>query len=273
MAVRERRFAAVVQGYVRREASVRECRRAGAVDHATTDLGLAVHGADLIVLCTPVGQMRALVGRLLPALAPRAVMTDVGSVKDGLVQDLERLALRAGARFVGSHPMAGAEKTGVAHARPDLFHGAICAVTPTLNTSAAALKKVKALWHAVGARTIALPPAAHDDLVSRSSHLPHFVAAQLVNQVLRPGRRKAQPLLCAHGFRDTTRVASGSPDMWRDIALANRRYLARAITEFVAGLSEFRAALLASNAAQIEAFLAEAKARRDAWVSRTNSPE
>lgn len=273
MAVRARRLAGFVQGYVRRETSVVESQEAGAVDAATTDLQAAVGGADLIVLCTPVGQMRPLVRQCLPAISRGAVVTDVGSVKDGLTQDLEGLVQRAGARFVGSHPMAGAEKTGVANGRANMFEGAVCVVTPLPESSVAALRRVKALWRGVGARIISLAPAVHDDLVSRSSHLPHILAVQLVNHVLGPGRPKEQALLCANGFRDTTRIASGSPDMWRDIALANRSRLARAITEFVSSLTKFRAALLAANRPEIEAFLRGAKDRRDRWAARTDSPE
>ncbi len=273
MAVRQRRLARLVEGYVRRDASVVECQNAGAVDRATTNLQKAINGADMIVLCTPLAQMRGLVERCVPALARGAVITDVGSVKNNLVQDLERIAQRAGARFVGSHPMAGAEKMGVAHADANLFAGAICVVTPTLATSAAALRRVKALWRGVGARTIDMPPNLHDELVSRSSHLPHIVAVQLVRQVLGAGRLRKQALLCANGFRDGTRIASGSPEMWRDIALANRRHLASAIAEFIAGLQEVQSALLEFNEGFVESFLTGAKARRDAWDARTNSPE
>lgn len=269
MAAKQRGLADVVFGHVRRRERVRECLRAGAADHVTMDPLEAVAGADLIVLCTPVGQMRLIVERFLPGIAPDAVITDVGSVKDGLVQDLERMIWPTGARFVGSHPMAGSEKTGVANARSDLFEDTVCVVTPTGKTSASALRRVKALWQRVGARTITMPPAIHDDLVARSSHLPHILAGQLVNFVLGAGRGKRQAMVCANGFRDTTRVASGSPEMWRDILVANRRRLARVIAGYIAGLRKLRAALLESNQMEIERFLTLAKKRRDEWMTGT----
>ncbi|MDH7502493.1 MAG: prephenate dehydrogenase/arogenate dehydrogenase family protein [Verrucomicrobiota bacterium] len=269
MAAKERGLAGVVFGHVRRRERIRECLCAGAADHVTMDPMEAVAGADLIVLCTPVGQMRPLVERFLPGIAPGAIVTDVGSVKDGLVQDLEEMVRRRGARFVGSHPMAGSEKTGVANARPGLFENTVCVVTPTRKTSASALRRVKALWQRVGARTITMPPAIHDDLVARSSHLPHILAGQLVNFVLGAGRGKRQAMVCANGFRDTTRVASGSPEMWRDILLANRRRLGRVIAEYIAGLKKLRAALLESDRMEIERFLTAAKKRRDEWVTGT----
>lgn len=271
MAAKQRGLAGAVFGYVRRRERIGECLRAGAADRVTMELVEAVAGADLIVLCTPVGQMRLLVERLLPDIAPGAVITDVGSVKDGLVQDLETMVRRTGARFVGSHPMAGSEKTGVANARPDLFEDTVCVVTPTHRTSASALRRVKTLWQRVGARTITMPPAVHDDLVARSSHLPHILAGQLVNFVLGAGRGKQQAELCANGFRDTTRVASGSPEMWRDILVANRRRLARVIAEYIASLKKLRAALLKSDQMEIERFLTLAKKRRDKWVTRTSA--
>src|SRR4029077_11218640 len=140
------------------------------------------------------------------------------SVKGGVVRELESLVAKAGGHFVGSHPMAGAEKTGVAAARADLFQDAVCVVTPTRKSNQAALRKVERFWKAVRGRLVRLSPEVHDALVSRSSHLPHVVAATLASVVLDPRQPKQLAELCANGFRDTTRVASGSAEMWRDIA-------------------------------------------------------
>ena len=240
MAVRKRRLADSVIGFVRRASSVTECRKLGAVDRATRDLRQAVAGAELIVLCTPIAQMLPLVEEMLPAVEPGAIVTDVGSVKSSVVRSLGRILDRAGAHFVGSHPMAGSEKTGVAAARADLFDDAVCVVTPTPESNKAAVRMVEQLWKLAGARLLRLTPEAHDVLVSRSSHLPHVVAAALANFVLSPEHPKAQALLCANGFRDTTRIASGSPEMWRDIAMANRENLSCALETLVKDLQAFR---------------------------------
>ena len=223
MALRKRRLAASVVGFVRRAASVAECEALGAVHVATRDLFVAVEGAELIVLCTPIAQMRPLVEQMLPALRPGAIVTDVGSVKGSVVRDLEPLVagrvriLSAAIRWLARRRWAWLPRG------TDLFVGAVCVVTPTRKSNRAAVRKVEQLWKSVGSCLLRLTPEAHDDLVSRSSHLPHVVAAQLARLILSPGHSKEQGMVCANGFRDTTRIASSSPEMWRDIALANRR--------------------------------------------------
>jgi prephenate dehydrogenase len=275
MALRKRRLAASVVGFVRRPASVVECESLGAVDLATLDLTRAVEGAELIVLCTPIAQMRSLVKQLLPVLKRGAVVTDVGSVKGSVVRDLESLVAKAGAHFVGSHPMAGAEKMGVAAARADLFAGAVCVVTPTTKSNRAAVRKVDQLWKAVGGRLLRLKPEVHDKLVSRSSHLPHVVAAQLANLILNPQHPREQGMLCANGFRDTTRIAASSPEMWRDIAMANRKNLLQALDKFICALREFRQDLQGEDAPAVAKFFEQAKHRREQWSqgAASHSPE
>jgi prephenate dehydrogenase len=275
LALKERRFAGSVTGFVRRRSSIAECRKKGALDEAVLDLREAVEGAELIVLCTPIGRMRELVKEMAPWLRPGAVVTDVGSVKQSVVRDLETLVAKAGAHFIGSHPMAGSEKSGVVAARSDLFVDAFCVVTPTRKSNRTALKEVVALWKGVGARVLKLAPELHDDLVSRSSHLPHLVAAGLANLVLHPAQRKEQAMLCANGFRDTTRIASGSPEMWRDIALANRGKLDRALGRFLTDLGRVRRALKTGNHSALASFFETAKQRRDRWSAQaeSHSPE
>jgi prephenate dehydrogenase len=218
--------------------------------------------------------MRELAERMLPAIKREAVITDVGSVKGSVVNELEPLFARAGAYFVGSHPMAGAEKTGVSAANAELFQKAVCAVTPTSGTNADALQRVEDFWRSVGALPIRMSAEKHDDLVSRSSHLPHVVAAELANYVLSPVHPKEQATLCANGFRDTTRIASGSPEMWRDICLANRVNLARVLGVFIEDLQEFQIALNNGDTKVVEEFFSQAKERRDKWCGGAgSSPE
>ena len=272
MALRKRRLAGPSWVLSAAPPVWRNVKRLGAVNLATLDLQRAVEGAELIVLCTPIAQMRGLLEQTLPALKPGAIVTDVGSVKGSVVRDLEALVAKAGGHFVGSHPMAGAEKMGVAAARADLFDGAVCVVTPTRKSNPAAVRKVERLWKAVGSRVLRLTPEAHDDLVSRSSHLPHVVAAQLANLILSPEYPKEQGMLCANGFRDTTRIASGSPEMWRDIALANRQNLSRALEMFTDGLQDFKRALKNGDAQAISEFFKQARERRERWSQRAGSP-
>lgn len=275
LALRQRRLAGRVVGFVRRPEAVAECEQLGAVDRADTDLWRAVEGADLVVLCTPIAQMRDLVEKALPKFKAGSIVTDVGSVKGTLVQELEPLLAKVGAHFIGSHPMAGAEKMGVTAARPDLFEQAACVVTPTRKSRMAHVTRVEELWRSVGGIPLRLTPELHDDLVSRSSHLPHVVAAELANYILSPVHPQEQARLCATGFRDATRIASGSPEMWRDICLANRKNLTRVLGVFIEDLQEFRQALEGADAKTIEEFFRTAKQRRDLWSAQpvTPSPE
>jgi prephenate dehydrogenase len=272
LAARRRKLARQIAGFVRRAASLKDCEKADAVDFATTDLLAAVWESDLVILCAPLGQMRLLTERMLPALKPGAIVTDVGSVKTGVVRELESLIQKSGAHFVGSHPMAGAEKTGVAAARADLFENAVCVLTPTKKTNRAARKAVGRFWRALGSQVLELTPETHDALVSRSSHLPHVVAATLANLVLHPAQPKLQAALCANGFRDTTRISSGSPEMWRDIALANRKDLAKSVDAFVVELQKFQRGLKKGDVQAIAAFFERAKQRRDTWCAGCASP-
>lgn len=272
LALRRRKLAKLIAGYVRRDASIKDCERSGATDYATTNLLAAVSDADLVVLCTPLAQMKQLVRQMLPALKPGAIVTDVGSAKGRVVAEIESMIAKAGAHFIGSHPMAGGEKSGVLAARGDLFECAVCVVTPTKKSNSAAVTKVEKLWKSVGGRLLRLTPEAHDALVSRSSHLPHVVAATLASTVLDPKHPKDIATLCATGFRDTTRIASGSPEMWRDIALTNRKQIGRALSGFVAELEKFQAALKRGDSKAIAKFFETAKKRRDNWCEKCVSP-
>ncbi len=271
LAARQRRLAREVAGFVRRESSLRDCERAGAVDYATTDLLAAVSNSDLIILCTPLAQMRSLAEQFLPALKRGAIVTDVGSVKAEVVRELDAVFKKSGAHFVGGHPMAGGEKMGVLAAKADLFVNANCVITPSKNSHAASVAKVEKFWKALGARTMRLDAAQHDLVVSRSSHLPHVVAAALAGMVLDAKQPKTQAALCATGFRDTTRVASGSPEMWRDIVLANRKNVSQSVDAFMLELKQFQTALKKSDAAAVEQFFATAKTRRDSWFAKSTS--
>jgi prephenate dehydrogenase len=271
LAIKQRKLATKVAAYVRRAASVTECEKLGFANLVTQNLGEAVEGADLVILCTPLAEMPALTAQMRPQLKPGSIVTDVGSVKGIVVQELEPLVQAVRSQFIGSHPMAGSEKTGLASARADLFHNAICIVTPTANSTADGICNVQNFWKALGGWPLRMTPEVHDDLVSRSSHLPHIVAAELANYVLSPAHPKEQALVCANGFRDTTRIAAGSPQMWRDIAMANRKNLSRVLGVFIEDLQEFQLALEREDVKAIEEFFSKAKQRRDQWRPSTTA--
>lgn len=264
-----------VVGLVRREASVRDCRSLGVVDEVTMDMAAAAAQAHLVILGTPILQMRALARKLAPLLPKKAIVTDVGSVKGRLVSDLERIFGKRGIVFIGSHPMAGSERMGPRAARADLFEKALCVITPTRKSPPAAVRQLTAFWTSLGAQTLCLSPSEHDALTARSSHLPHVLASVLATQVLDPRHGKIQSRLCASGFRDTTRVASGSPEMWRDIALENRRNLLRSLKALNGDLERFAVILREADGDKLLEFFQTAKQRRDAWLASpvSASPE
>ncbi len=223
-----------------------------------TDETETVHGANLCVFCTPIGVMASLAKRIAPALSSAATVTDVGSVKAGVVQQLEPIL---GGRFVGSHPMAGSEQSGLDAARANLFQGAVCIITPTANSLPESTRRVRDLWEGVGCRLAVMPPEEHDQRVARVSHLPHALAAALVNAIsLRVPNAGA---LGGGGYRDTTRIAASPSAMWREILLENRIELLSAIEDFSTILDKMMRMILSSDAAALESFLEQARILRE----------
>lgn len=265
LAAKKRGLAERVLGLVRRPESVAECLDLAVVDEATLDVECAIKDADLIIHCAPISQMRALSESFLPFMKKGVLVTDVGSVKGCVVEELEELIAKGGGHFVGSHPMAGGEQTGVAHSRADLFHDAAVVITPTGNSNAEAVERVCAFWKALGSRILSAPPSEHDKLVARSSHLPHVAAAALTTTTLRSMKSSDAVAVCGPGFRDATRIASGSPSMWRDIVQQNAGNVSRCIDELIRELEAIKQSLDARDPQEIEAFFQIAKDLRDQW--------
>jgi len=233
--------------------------RAGAVDRVTTDLTAGVRDADVLVLAANVLANERLLADAWPAVAPSAVVTDVGSTKRGIVAVAERLP--GAHRFVGSHPMAGSEKSGYAVARPDLFRGAIVIVTPGDASEPGAVKTVTSFWEALGARVSALEPDTHDRVVAAISHLPHVVAWALVEAV---GRFEPAALpFAARGFKDTTRIAAADTAMWTEILLSNRDTIVSSLGAFRGALGELERLIATGDRAGIESLLARLKTERE----------
>lgn len=202
--------------------------------------------------------MPELAEKFRDALRKSAVVTDAGSVKSPVAHKVERIL---GGRFVGSHPMAGSERSGLEAARANLFQGAAAIVTPTENSENDAIETVKALWQTVGCRVSLMSPKDHDDAVARISHLPHAVAAALVNAI--NARMPSAGALAGGGYRDTTRIAAGPPAMWSEILLENKTPLITGLDDLTNTLSELKELLVSHDAPALEAFLARAKEFRD----------
>lgn len=234
LALAERGLASRLSIYARSAHALDAIRLAGVNAELTGNPSEAVRDADVVILCVPIEAMPALIEECRDALKPTALVTDVGSVKGSVDAALAPL-LEGKALWIGSHPMAGSEQSGFVAARADLFENAAAIVTPTLQTAAGAEKRAVEFWRALGSRVFTLSPADHDDAVADISHMPHLVAAMLVAH--------ADPkslALAAGGFRDTTRVASASPQLWIEIMRANREALARQCGEWSQALGKIQ---------------------------------
>ncbi len=238
LALADRTLAKRLFIYARSPRALDEIRLAGVDAELLTNPSEAVSEADVVILCVPIEAMAGLVAEFRDGLKPGALVTDVGSVKGSVVRDIEPL-LEGRALWIGSHPMAGSERAGFAAARADLFDGANVILTPTKHTSPDAERKASQFWIALGAKLAILSPEKHDQIVAAISHIPHLMASALVNHAVAHGDLD----LSAGGFRDTTRVASGSPELWAEILLANRDAVGTQIDSFIADLQELRLAL------------------------------
>jgi len=229
----------------------------GAAHLLTDAAGEAVRGAELVVLATPVGSIPAVLAEITPHLRPGTVVTDVGSVKKAVV-DRAAAAMPSGVFFVGGHPMAGSERSGMAGADPYLFENAYYIITPAPEVPEEALQRVYALATGVGARVVRMNAEEHDRAVAAVSHLPHLTAAALVNTLAAlPAREKFLPL-AAGGFRDTTRVAAGNAAVWRDIFLTNRQAVLDVLAVFHRQVMLLEEAVAAEDMRTITALLEQA---------------
>jgi prephenate dehydrogenase len=254
MALKDRCLAGRVTVWARRAEARAACAGASWCDAAPATLAAAVADAGLVVVCTPVDVILPCLREMGPALAAGALVTDVGSTKGSICRTAPGV-LPAGRVFVGSHPMAGSERTGMAHADAGLFAGRACLVTPLDATPAAAVAAVCGLWTALGMRVAKLSPEAHDAAVAHISHLPHVLAALLCAQLA--GRDPAWADYAGQGLRDTTRVAGGSPDLWLAILAENRAEVAQALGAFGGHCVAAAAALRAGDDAAVRQVLQE----------------
>lgn len=278
-----------VIGIGRREASLAEALARGAVTETTTDLSRGVADADLIVVCTPVESIAECVLRIAHDCPRHAIITDAGSTKARLVARLRQISATgpapnrepdcgsrqagtvptradqpraSGPLFIGSHPIAGSERTGVAAARADLFDERVVVVTPTEWTGAAELSRLTGFWESLGAHVRTMTPDEHDRVLACTSHAPHVVASALA--VATP--RDYLPLT-GGGWRDTTRVAAGDADLWRQILASNSDHVLKSLDEFAKKLAFFRQALADDDQEALRELLQSGKSRRDALGS------
>ncbi|NQT75844.1 MAG: prephenate dehydrogenase [Candidatus Omnitrophica bacterium] len=257
LAIKHKRLARKVIGVSRRRTTILRALSIGAVDSVTLDLKKGVEDSDLIILTVPVLKIMDLAGHIAPALKKGAIVIDAGSTKNEIVKNIESV-LSGSVDFVGTHPLAGSELSGVIYARRDLFKGAYCILTKTRRTDKKALGKVKRFWRALGMKVEVMSPEKHDKCVSRLSHLPHAVSVALSN-----ASRKEDLRLAAGGFKDTTRIAAGSPELWKDIFITNKKNIAADIRILKKELSKIEAALKKGSSSELLRLFKKAKVLRD----------
>ena len=251
-----------VVGFDRDRTALEQGAALGVIDTAADSVSEAVKGADLVVVAVPVRAIGPVLHDVALALEPHAVVTDVGSTKEDVVRVARDELRERFARFVPGHPIAGREVSGVDAALPELFRGARVVLTPVAETAPDALETVRLAWEAVGAKVVTAQAADHDRIFAAVSHLPHILAFALVSEIA--ARGNAQELLgfAAGGFRDFTRIAASSPEMWRDVSLQNREALLAEIDAYAARLAIFRELIEKGDGKGLERLMAEARYTR-----------
>lgn len=271
MALRRAGAVASIVGADRDVQALERAAALGVIDAAAESPSEAAQGADLVFLAVPVRAMGPVLHDVALGLGPDGVVTDAGSTKADVVRIAAAELHEKIARFVPGHPIAGRESSGVDAATADLFRGARVVLTPPEGTSALATELVRGCWEACGARVSTMPAAAHDRIFASVSHLPHLLAFALVSEIV--SRPDAADLLgyAAGGFRDFTRIAASSPEMWRDIALANREALLEEIDRYGARLALYRELVARADGPGLQRLMAEARNARRAWAGGRRS--
>ncbi len=266
-ACRERKLVERIVGFGRNAQRVQRAVDHKVVDVGTTDIEMAVADADLVVLCSPVNTLADRLQEMAPHLKDGCVVTDVGSVKGPVVKALDE-AIPDNAFYVGSHPIAGGEKSGFDASTADLYEGAQCIVTPTGKTNADAQQRIIEFWEQVGMRVEILDADEHDVIYAAVSHLPHVVAYALMNTVGAVSTPSHSEVLSlsAGGLRDITRIASSDPVMWRDICLANRDHLLDLIGKFENTLGEIRSQIERGDGEGLKTTFKNANGHRSSLV-------
>lgn len=260
IAVQERGLAQRIVSWSRRAETQANCLSQSWCDAVFDTPGEACRQSQLIVICTPVPTIAPLLATIAADLAPGAMVTDVGSTKSRICREAQGVELM-GASFIGSHPMAGSEQTGMAHARGDLFEAAACIVTPLADSPTETVRQISTFWEALGMRVTHASPERHDEIVAHISHLPHVLSSALCSFLA--AQDPAWATLAGSGLRDTTRIAAGDPTLWRGILESNRDEVIRAISGLENELHHIKSALANEDSARLSQQLERGKHYRD----------
>ena len=267
LAVKKAGFVTHIVGIGRSEKSLHEALNLGVIDAAQTNVGAALNAADMVLIAAPVAQTKAILQSIKAHLNSQTIITDAGSTKGDVLANAREVLGDQFNQFVGGHPIAGAEKSGVSAANGDLFLGKNVVLTPTPETNIHALASVVELWQKCGAKVSEMSAENHDAIFAAVSHLPHLLAFALVHDIA--SRPNAVELFgfAASGFRDFTRIAGSSPEMWRDISLANRTALLGEIGAFENELIQLKQLLASEDGASLQALFERASVARNNWAN------
>jgi prephenate dehydrogenase len=265
LALKKTKTPVTIVGVGRSTESLQTALDLDVIDADASDAATAIKDADLILIAAPVAQTPAILNAIKPHLNASTVITDAGSTKGDVLQCAKDILGEQFNQFVGGHPIAGAEKSGVSAATADLYMNKNVVLTPTAETAAEAIALVKTLWQACGANVSEMTAATHDGIFAAVSHLPHLLAFALVDDIA--SRANAEQLFgfAASGFRDFTRIAGSHPEMWRDISLANRTALLNELDAYQQELSKLQQLLKAEDGAGLEALFERASVARNNW--------
>jgi prephenate dehydrogenase len=265
-ALRAAGYCREVIGAGRNPAHLQQAVELGVIDRFDTDPGLAVAGADMVLVAVPLGAMENVFRSIHGRLAAGAVLTDAGSAKGSVIEAAGRVFGRVPDYFVPGHPIAGTENSGVSASRADLYRNRRVIVTPLAHTDPLATSRVRAMWEATGARVSEMEPVHHDAVLAATSHLPHVLAFTLVDSLARMGDHEEIFAYAAGGFRDFTRIASSDPVMWRDICLANGGAIQSVIDRFIEDLRVVDRAVQESDGERLLEIFTCAKQARDRFA-------
>lgn len=256
-ALRQRRIARTVIGVGRDASRLELARQAGLIDEIATDIGQVAPRADVIVYCTPVDRVADGVRLAAKSVRPGTLLTDAGSVKQPICDALAEIPA-----FIGSHPIAGSHRQGFEAADPQLFEGRTCVLTPLPTATGSQVERLARLWQAVGMRTVTMSPSVHDQTLAMTSHLPHLVAAALAATLTEQNRP-----FTGTGFRDTTRIAAGDPDLWSGILQQNAKHVIQGIEAVQQQLENYKKSLVCNDAVAIKQLLNAGKQQREALTN------
>jgi len=273
LALREANYCQQIVGCGRSAESLQKAVDLGVLDSYSLDPQMAVHDADIVLLAVPMGAMQAVLEQIKDALPKNCILTDAGSTKGSIVEQVRAVMGASYTQFVPGHPVAGREKSGVEAAVVDLYQGRRVILTPTQNTNPQALEAVAAMWEVTGALVEQMPVAMHDQVLAATSHLPHVLAFSLVDTLLNMPQQDDILRYAAGGFRDFTRIASSDPVMWRDICLYNGAAILAMIQALQTNLGEFADLIREQDGEALHQRMSKAKQARDKYIARFEPPK